>query len=131
MTWPHRVIGFLMAVRDFCPLITVAALLVLPIALIPTESDEFSRINAQYPRTWLRALFLAVRFTHKINDIIVYGHVGLQRVIKFQSNEIWVAPCETPIPPITHNQSPLTLNRSPQTMQFAVFTLSSQARPST
>ena len=85
-----------MAVRDFCPLITVIALFILPIALIPTENDGFSRINAQYPRTSLRVLFLAVRFSHKINDIIVYGHVGLQRVINFQSNDIWVAPCETP-----------------------------------
>ena len=99
MTWPQRAVNLLYAFRDFAPLTNILALLVLPLALLPSApTDEFSTISLSRPisLSLLRRLFLLAFVANKVHYFVVYNHVGISRVWNFQSNEIWAAPCKPP-----------------------------------
>lgn len=83
------------ASREYAPVVYVLALILLPAALFPTQSDEFAKMASGHDLVWLRRVFLAAFLTHKMNDYIVYGHVGLRGLACFQSMDIWFAPCKS------------------------------------
>lgn len=108
MTWIQRGVGVLQALREYAPITNVVALILLPVAVIPTRSDEFALIAAEHDRFWLRSLFVAAFLAHKLNDYIVYGHVGLPRLASFQSMDIWCAPCKyDPVVVRIHSHDPI------------------------
>ena len=81
------------ALRDYAPMTNVLALILLPMALFPVASDEFDAISSNYDLFWLRTIFLIAFMAQKINDYIVYGHVGLRGLASYRSMDIWCAPC--------------------------------------
>ena len=82
--------------RDYAPVTNILAMILLPIALFPAQTDEVATISLAHGSHlyWLRGIFLAAFVANKINACVVYGHIGLSRVWNFQSNEIWAAPCK-------------------------------------
>ena len=97
MTPGQRAVGILYVLRDYSPLTNVAALALLPIVLLPNTSDEITTVasgqHQQEVLVGLRAIFLLFYIAQKINLLILYHHIGLSRVLNFQSNEIWAVPC--------------------------------------
>jgi hypothetical protein len=98
MSWTQRGVGILQALREYAPVTNILALILLPVAIFPTPSDDFATIASGHDLFWLRTIFLAAFLARKTNNYIVYGHVGLRRLASFQSMDIWCAPCKpTPI----------------------------------
>jgi hypothetical protein len=95
MTWIQRGVGVLQALREYAPVTNILALILLPLAIFPTRSDGFASIASRPDHFWLRSIFLAAFLAHKVNDYVVYGHVGLSRLASFQSMDIWCAPCKS------------------------------------
>ena len=95
MTWAQRGVGILMALREYAPVTNILALIVLPLALYPRQPDDFATITSSHDRYWLRLIFLAAFLARKVNNYILYSHVGLRRVANLQSNDIWCAPCKS------------------------------------
>ena len=87
----QRLVNILYMLRDFAPVTNVLALALLPIALYPTQADD--SVLKQADSLWLRRTFLVAFIAYKANHCMVYNHIGLSRVLNFQSNEIWAAPC--------------------------------------
>ena len=96
MTLSQRLVNMLYALRDYSPLMTSLALLILPIALWPTHLGYTDVIASKHPSSllWLRLSFVTTFLLHKTNNLIMYKHVGLSRVTNFQSQEVWTAPCK-------------------------------------
>lgn len=91
MTWSQRLVNMLYMLRDYAPVTNVLALALLPIALYPTQADDL--VLEQANSLWLRRTFLIAYIAYKVNHYNVYSQIGLSRVLNFQSNEIWAAPC--------------------------------------
>ena len=87
----QRLVNILYMLRDFAPVTNVLALALLPIALYPTQADD--SVLEQAESRWLRRIFLVAFIAYRANHRNVYNHIGLSRVLNFQSNEIWAAPC--------------------------------------
>ena len=96
MTWSQRLVNMLYLLRDYAPMTNVLALALLPIALYPTQADD--SVLEQADSLWLRRTFLVAFIAYKLNHYNVYNHIGLSRVLNFQSNEFWAAPCTSGIP---------------------------------
>ena len=95
MTLVQRGVGIFQALREYAPMTTILALIVLPIAIFPTQSDEFATILSQHDPSWLRTIFLVALILSKSNNIFIYAHIGMQRMANFQSCDIWCAPCKS------------------------------------
>lgn len=95
MTLIQRGVGILQALREYAPVTNILALIVLPIVIFPTRSDEFATILSQHDQFWLRTIFLVAFISSKANNIFVYAHVGMQRLANYQSCDIWCAPCRS------------------------------------
>ena len=102
MTVLQRIVNMLYALRDYSPLMTSLTLMVLPIALLPTHSDELANISSEHQSNlfWLKLSFVAMFFLHKFNSFIMYNHIGLSKVANFQSQEVWLAPCKPSFSPL-------------------------------
>lgn len=87
----QRLVSMLFMLRDYAPVTNVLALALLPIALYPTQADDSAL--EQVDSLWFRRIFLVAFIAYKVNHRNVYNHIGLSRVLNFQSNEIWAAPC--------------------------------------
>ena len=85
-----------MALRDYAPITNMASLILLPFAFFPAGSQDYGSVTSEHHVlwSWLQLLFLAAFLTHKLNDFVLYGHVGLQRVANLQAMDIWCAPCK-------------------------------------
>lgn len=96
MTLSQRTVNMLYALRDYSPLMTSLALVLLPIALLPRHPDRFAVTSSEYCSHlfWLKLSFMTVFLSHKINRLIMYKDIGLSRVTNFQSQEVWLAPCK-------------------------------------
>lgn len=81
------------ALKDYAPVTNVLALILLPIAIFPMQSDEFNNIASEHYLGWLRSAFLIAFIAQKVNDHVVYGHVGSQGLASYRSMDIWCAPC--------------------------------------
>ncbi|KAL9103484.1 MAG: hypothetical protein Q9163_001480 [Psora crenata] len=95
MTWPQRAVNLLYALRDYAPMTNILALLILPVALYPTDqTHQFATSIVEHHQslTLLRKIFLATFIVNKLHYFILYNHVGISQVWNFQSNEIWAAP---------------------------------------
>ncbi len=94
MTWAQRVVAILMALREYAPITNVLALMLLPIAVYVNPLDNISTIASKSDLFWLQTIFLAAFLARKINNYIVYSHIGAQALSNVQSNDIWCAPCK-------------------------------------
>lgn len=96
MTLSQRTVNMLYALRDYSPLMTSLALILLPIALLPTHPDQLAVISSEHRSNlfWLKLSFVTMFLLHKINSLIMYKHIGLSKVTNFQSHEVWLAPCK-------------------------------------
>ena len=94
MTWVQRGVGVLQALRDYAPVTNVLALVLLPIAIYPIPYEDLAAMVAVKGLFWLRSIFLAAFLAHKINNYIMYVHIGSQRLTSFQSMDIYCAPCK-------------------------------------
>lgn len=100
MNLAQRGVGIFQAVKEYAPVTNILALSVLPIAVLPTQSDEFATILSLHDQFWLRTIFLVAFIASKANNIFVYAHIGMQRLANGQSCETWCAPCKSsPFPP--------------------------------
>lgn len=97
MTWSQRLVNMLYMLRDYAPVTNVLALALFPIALYPTQAND--SILEQANSLWLRRTFLVAYIAYKLNHYNIYSQIGLSRVLNFQSNEIWAAPCTSRKPP--------------------------------
>lgn len=96
MTLSQRIINMLYALRDYSPLTTSLALILLPIALLPTFPDQSAVISSEHRSSlfWLKLSFVTMFFSRKINNFIMYEHIGLSQMANFQSHWVWIAPCK-------------------------------------
>lgn len=96
MTLSQRTVNMLYALRDYSPLMTSLALMLLPIALLPTRPDQLAVIVSEHRSNLLslKLSFVTMFLFHKINSLIMYNHIGLSKVTNFQSQEVWIAPCK-------------------------------------
>ncbi len=108
MTLSQRAVNILYALRDYSPVTTSLALLLLPIALYPTGSNDSTIASPEHQRhlSWLRNLFLVTYLSHKINIFIMYKHIGLSKLANFTSHEVWVAPCKSSYSISRYNRPP-------------------------
>jgi hypothetical protein len=90
-------VGILQALREYAPITNVLALILLPLAMLPHRPDEFARLTSQEGYKWIWGLFLASFVVRKVNNYVLYGHVGLREVLNFQSLDIWCSPCGFPL----------------------------------
>lgn len=95
MTWGQRGVGILQALRDYSPVTNVLALILLPIAIYPIPNSELVGLASVYDTSWLRSLFLVAFLAHKVNNYVMYGHIGSRRLASFQSMDIYCAPCKS------------------------------------
>lgn len=101
MTWVQRGVGVLQALRDYGPVTNVLGLVLLPIAIYPVPYEDFAAMATVEDLSWLRSIFLAAFLAHKINNYIMYAHIGSQRLASFQSMDIYCAPCKFALPKVT------------------------------
>lgn len=94
LTWMQRGVGILWALREYAPLTNVLALILLPLALLSYKQDEVTQATLKRSSCWTWSSFLVYLFAKKVNNYILYGHVGLRRVMNFQSLDIWGSPCK-------------------------------------
>lgn len=97
MTWGQRVVGISMALRDYAPITNMISLILLPIATFPSQMDRYGSIVSEHSGSWswLRSLFLVAYLARKLNNFVLYGNIGLQRLAILQSLDIWWAPCKS------------------------------------
>ena len=85
-------------IRDYSPVTTLVAVVLLPLVLVPTSGvdDVFVSIAAQHQGYlfWAQRLFLAAHLARNLHGYIMYRHVGLSRVANIYAQELWSAPCK-------------------------------------
>ena len=93
MPWTQRVIGVVQVLKEYLSVPRLAAILLLPITLFPSQSEDPStkRLTIQHDRSWLRLIFLTAYLSQKLNTYVLYNHVGLGALKNMQSNRIWGA----------------------------------------
>ncbi|KAF7510767.1 hypothetical protein GJ744_005867 [Endocarpon pusillum] len=92
MTWVQRGVGLLQALRDYAPVTNVLALVLLPIAIYPVPYEDLAVMATVEGLFWLQSIFLAAFLAHKVNNYIMYAHIGYQRLASFQSMDIYCTP---------------------------------------
>ena len=136
-----RAVNMIYIIRDYSPILTVLAMIFVPVVLIP-KSDAYDVFTSIIPRHraslyWAQRLFLAVYLTRTFHAYVTYSHVDLSRVANIHGQELWSAPCKQPIsvrsrddfiierlapfpfhPPSQHYANPLISSFAP----FHVFT---------
>lgn len=95
MNLGQRGVGIFQALKEYAPVTNTLALIVLPLAIFPIQSDEFATILSLHDQFWLRTIFLAALIASKVNKIFVYAHIGMQRLANAQSCDTWCAPCKS------------------------------------
>jgi len=94
LTWAQRGVGILWALREYAPLINVLALVLLPLALLSYQQYDVSSFALTESTRWTWRSFLLYLFAKKVNNYIMFSHVGLRRVMNFQSLDVWGSPCK-------------------------------------
>ena len=96
MTLFQRIVNMLYAFRDYSPVTTSLALMLLPIALLPMHSDQLALSTSEYPKNplWLKLSFVIMFLLQKMNSFIMYKHIGLSKVSNFQSQDVWLSACK-------------------------------------
>lgn len=93
-----RAVNLLYIIRDYSPITTVLAMLLLPLVLIPIGSadDIFNTISAKHEAylIWSWRVFLAAHLARTFHGYITYQHVGPVHVANIHSQELWSAPCK-------------------------------------
>ena len=99
MTPLQRAVNMLYAFRDYSPVTTSLALILLPIALLPRYPNDTPTptSNASSTRSisvfWIQMLYVSTFLAHKINTYIMYNHVGQSQVQNQESQQVWLSPC--------------------------------------
>ena len=95
-----RAVNMSYLIRDYSPITTVFAMVLLPFALMPTTDsyDVFDSIAVKQEAylIWSQRLFLAAYLIRTSHGYFMYRHIGLSRVANFRSQELWSAPCKQP-----------------------------------
>lgn len=124
MNLAQRGVGIFQAVKEYAPVTNILALSVLPIAVFPTQSNEFATILSRHDQFWLRTIFLVAFIASKANNIFVYAHIGMQRLANAQSCETWCAPCKSsPFHPLLQTLKTLIMVQQQQHEQSGHRTL--------
>jgi hypothetical protein len=58
------------------------------------EIKVFDNLARNSKQPLLYRIFGAYFIYQKINDYLLYSHVGIRRVWNFRSNEVWCSPCK-------------------------------------
>ena len=101
MTIMQRAVNILYAFRDYSPMTSCLALLLLPIAVLlrySTDEDAPLRVSSpgsqhQRLRFWIQALFVAAYISHALNTHFMYRHIGTARMLNFASHQVYASPC--------------------------------------
>ncbi|KAL8784923.1 MAG: hypothetical protein Q9213_003665 [Squamulea squamosa] len=94
MTALQRAVNILYALRDYSPVTTSLALILLPSAVFPTASSRHTvpyTKNSSYFFS-IQILYTGTYLASKINTYIMYNDVGLARVQNHESHQIWASP---------------------------------------
>lgn len=98
MKFSVRIVNMLYIIRDYSPITTVLAMLLLPLVLMPTPGadDDFTLIaNKQRVfNLWAQTLFLATHLARTLHGYFTYRHLNLSHVANIHSQELWSAPCK-------------------------------------
>jgi hypothetical protein len=97
LTWVQRGVGILQALGEYAPITNVLALILLPLAMFPYGPNEFANITSKGGYKWIWGVFLASFVVRKVNNYMLYTHVGLREVFNFQSLDIWCSRCGSPL----------------------------------
>lgn len=91
-------VNFIYIIRDYSPLTTFLAMLLLPLALIPTANtdDTFNSIATKQGTLlfFTQTLFFTTHLASALRSYFTYRHLDLSLVAKFYAQEWWSAPCE-------------------------------------
>lgn len=87
----QRIIFILQTLREYTPLTTTIALLVLPYAMANAEpaSVKFNPIHLQSYVAYLGLYVLS-----KYSDSITLGHIGAKELSNLQASDVWMSPCK-------------------------------------
>lgn len=94
MTLVQRCVGILQVLREYSPLTTVMALIIMPLAFYFSIWHEIIAPLSDTQRHLLRWTFLASFMATAGNKYVLYRHVGLQKACNFLSTDIWCSPCK-------------------------------------
>ena len=104
-----RIVNTIYVVRDYSPITTCLAMVLLPLVLIPVweVDDIFNSIAAKHgPYLVLsRSLFLAAHLARSFHNYLTYRHLDLSLVANIHSQELWSAPWKSMFFLIPHTQS--------------------------
>ena len=93
-----RVVNLIYLIRDYSPLPTFFAMLVLPFVLTPTADlhDIFNSITAKQRilLLWTQTLFFATRLASALRNYLTYRHLDLSLAANLYAQEWWSAPCK-------------------------------------
>lgn len=96
-----RAVNLLYMFRDYSPLMTCLAVLILPFALIPTAGSSVfyhpERSNYGSLIYMAQVLSLAAFLMGTARKYFTYQHMDLSKVSNIHAQEIWSAPCKSRI----------------------------------
>ncbi|KAL9613648.1 MAG: hypothetical protein Q9167_001824 [Letrouitia subvulpina] len=96
MPLPVRLVNLLYALADHSSIVTIVALVLLPLSLFHVGSLDGADWKENQSRViTLRVIHLAFFFTHKLNLLVTYGSVGLSQSLNYTSYEVWASPCKS------------------------------------
>ncbi|KAI4193239.1 MAG: hypothetical protein LQ350_008405 [Teloschistes chrysophthalmus] len=89
-----KAVSIIYALRDHSPLTTSLFLLLLPIALLPSNSATTTIVPSEHVDylSQIQILYAAVYLAQKLNVYIMYNNVGPVRVQNHESHFVWASP---------------------------------------
>ncbi|KAL9584276.1 MAG: hypothetical protein Q9212_002219 [Teloschistes hypoglaucus] len=90
-----KAVSIIYALRDHSSLTTSLFLLLLPIALLPSNSTTTTTVPFDHVDhlSQIQILYAAVYLAQKLNVYIMYNNVGPERVQNHESHFVWASPC--------------------------------------
>ena len=92
MSIDQRIVGWLQVLREYSPLATIVALLVLPLSLLPSSVNDTAALLTCDERSALTVSFLAALVSHEFNDYIVFGPIDIPNLLHC---DVWCSPCKS------------------------------------
>lgn len=94
MSVGQRSIAILHTVSKLATITLALSLLLLPLGVWPTKSNDYEILVLQADIRTLRLIFFAAYAFNKFNRYLLYGRVGTKNAAYATRNRTWSAPCE-------------------------------------
>lgn len=94
MSVGQRSAAILHTVSKLATVTLTLSLLLLPLGVWPTKSDDYEMLVLQADIRTLRVIFVTAYAFNKLNRYLLYGRVGTKIAAYATRNRIWSAPCE-------------------------------------